>query len=108
MFPFSLVRSERGNYNQTVNTVLDQEMKQIVKEEDLQLYTNQFLDHNRDSFLARVAGKRDFLSIVLFFSNISIPLVTAGYIFENCPPRRDLKVCLEENRRVCRRNKASY
>ena len=55
-FFISLVRNEREKYNETVNTVLEKEIQKIVKEEDLQAYTNQFLEQNRNSFLARVAG----------------------------------------------------
>merc|ERR1712157_35866 len=57
------VRSERGNYHETVNTVLMKEIKQIVKEEDLQLYTNHFLDQNQNSFLARVAASKSLFNI---------------------------------------------
>jgi len=49
------VRKDAEQYNKIVNTVLDQEMSQIVKEQDLNICNQKYLQQNPNSFLARVA-----------------------------------------------------
>ena len=50
------VRKDSEQYSKTVNIVLDQEMSQIVKEQDLNVCNQKYLEQNTNSFMARVAG----------------------------------------------------
>lgn len=86
------VRSERDNYNATVNTVLDREIKQIVREDDLQSYTNQFLDRNRNSFLARVAVSKSLYNIDKKYKSNALALLDLEGDYEDLTLQECIKV----------------
>lgn len=49
------VKADRCKYNVTVNTVLDQEFKMLVQEDDIEKYNNRFLENNSKSLLSHIA-----------------------------------------------------
>jgi len=49
------VRAARSGNNETVNTVLDKEIPEMIKQPDLEKYNNQYLELNRNSLQAHIA-----------------------------------------------------
>lgn len=73
---FLSVREDFEQYDKTVNIVLDKEMTQLVKEQDLNVCNLKYLNQNETSFPARVAG---ILLMIFFFNG----MLLLGMLF--CP-----------------------